>query len=722
MHVEKLMPGAYLITHQHHHILVGFPPEIVKVFLSRKLPIPTCWLLPDRKIFQGISQYSTEFPFYYFLFFSSPPKRPEKLTIIGTPNDLQINLNILRSALLGPSTEEMLRWQIAPEIATFLQKEIDSLALKDKNGKILPVEAVLNQIPLDKDLPVEIVSGLFLKHTDFNQYEFRSATETYSLKIEDEPISSFSYQLSPLPPYWVSSSNLRIIGGGNGFTPHHPCTGLLIEHLGIRLLVDAGPYIRQLVRHHGISLSQIHGLFLTHIHDDHTAGLTEFVQSGNKIDLFSTPEIARSAFQKLAMLYHQTEEQIAKNFRFVPLTPDVPIDYYGMTLTGHYAIHSVPCIGLKLALRSQGKPPFQILYPSDTLKLDRVHELRQQQVVSQERYDDYLRFLKQEVDLMVYDSGAGIIHADAKDLDQYRAKNYLCVHTDKISKEASLNFSLARGGDTYPLTHPLLPLSSSVSFEAFDFLTKLFPRVSSIWLKVLLEDAIAHSFNPSQVILRKNVTSSPIYLLLSGYLEILIDEPNETTRSIALYPGDIFSAQTLQNVRGQPNATIAARSIGLYLTFSADLFQNFLQQKPLKHLFQEYYEVRSFLENTPLVCDLDLHTRNQLASIAKGVLFPENTKILTQGEDTHDCYLIREGSVQVIKENFQHRKIVLGKNEIFGERALLLGQKRNATVIANSTVHCYQFDPLSFRKLCLRNHELRSQLEKLIQHREEVPS
>ncbi|MEK7487166.1 MAG: cyclic nucleotide-binding domain-containing protein, partial [Planctomycetota bacterium] len=467
--------------------------------------------------------------------------------------------------------------------------------------------------------------------------------------------------------------------------------------------------------------SQIHGLFLTHIHDDHTAGLTEFVQSGNKIDLFSTPEIARAAFQKLAMLYHQTEEQIAKNFRFIPITPDLPIEYYGMTLTGHYAIHSVPCIGFKLALRSQGKPPFQILYPSDTLKLDRVHELRQHQILAPERYENYLAFLKQEVDLMIYDSGAGIIHADAKDLEHYQAKNYLCVHTDKISKEATLNFSLARGGDTYPLTQPVFPLSSSISFEAFDFLTKLFPRVPSIWLKVLLEDALAHSFNPGQIVLRKNVTQSPIYLLLSGYLDLLIDTPKEETRSIALYPGDLFSAQTLQNVQGASNAAIAARSIGLYLTFSQDLFQNFLQNKPFKHLFQEYYEVRSFLENTPLVCDLDLHTRNELASIAKGVLFPENTTILTQGEDSHDCYLIREGSVQVIKEDLQHRKIVLGKNEIFGERALLLGQKRNATVIANSIVRCYQFDPLSFRKLCLRNTELRAQLEKLIRNREEVP-
>lgn len=720
MQVEKLVAGSYLVTHHQHRILVGFPPEIIKIFLARKLPIPTCWLLPDRKIVQGISQYSTEFPFYHFLFFSAPPARPEKLTVIGTARDLKVNQQILRSALLGPSEEEMFRWKIASENASFLRRELDYLALKDSAGKVLPVSHFLKEVELETDNFIKIDDDFWVRHTGFNRYEFQTKDANLPLLIEEESVRTFPYELAPLPQLPVAASNLKIMGGGNGFTPNRPCTGFLVEHQGIRLLVDVGPYIGQLTQHHGFSLSQIHGIYLTHIHDDHTAGLTEFIQSGNKVDLFSTPEVARAAFQKLALLYDQSEEQIAKNFNFIEVFPHQTISYYGMEMKSYYSIHSVPCLGLSLRLKTQGLPDFHLLYPSDTLKLERVEELFQKGVLSQTRYDSYLHFLKQPADLLVYDSGSGIIHADAQDLNQFQAKAFLCVHTDKIAPEAASHFNLARGGDTYPLTRSITPIPSPVSLEALEFLLELFPSTSTTWLKVLLEDALTYSFNPGQLVLKKGTAASNIFLLLSGNMELVIDASENTEkRVLTLVPGDLFNAETLRNKFDQPNAAIYARSIGLYLSFSGELFHQFLQRQKLSRALQEYYEIRAFLGNTPLVCELDLHTRSELACLAKSIFFPQNTTILSQGEESRDCYLIREGSVQVIRQEAQNQKILLGKSDIFGERALLLGKRRNATVIANSEVLCYQFDSLGIHDLCERNLELKNQLEKLIRSREE---
>jgi ribonuclease BN (tRNA processing enzyme)/CRP-like cAMP-binding protein len=642
MQIEKLMAGSYLLTHHQTHILIGFPPELVKLFFKRKLPIPTCWILPDRKISEGVSLYSTEFPFYHFLFFSNPKTRPPRLKVLGKPADLHINEEILSAALLGPSLAQLQQWN--PAFAIPLHQELQYLALKNAQNEVLPVKHFLDPRPLLSQTFTEIEEGLNVRHLAPNTYEFQSLIDQESriLELPEEAFSPFPYSLATPNPLY-SYSSLKILGGGNGFTPEQPCTGFLIEHQGIRLLIDAGPYIRQLLRHHGLNLSQIHALYLTHIHDDHSAGLTELLQEGQIIDLFSTPEIAQSAFQKLALLSQDSEEQIAKHFRFHALTPGQPLSYYGMTLQADYSIHSVPCIGLKLDLKSQGHPDFTLLYPSDTLKRERVQELYEKKVIDDSRYQNYIHTLEQPVDLLIYDSGAGILHADSKDLEQCHSKSYLSVHTNKLSASDELRYTLGRGGEIFPLASPPQPSPpASLLLEAAEL---LYPSPQS----PLLQDAQLCSFQANQVLLSSTSQNPPVYLLLRGFLELHLS--SEDSHSILpLVPGDLFGAPTLCSSSPKKNkASILSTTSALCLAFSEPLFQSCCASDTLFRLQQSYFTTRSFLAKTPFASELDYRTKNELAFIAREVYFAPNTTILTQGEDSRDFYIICEGSVEVIR-------------------------------------------------------------------------
>lgn len=56
------------------------------------------------------------------------------------------------------------------------------------------------------------------------------------------------------------------------------CTSLLIEHGGSHYLLDLGAPINYLMKQQNISVDTLRAVFVTHMHADHTAGLTELVK------------------------------------------------------------------------------------------------------------------------------------------------------------------------------------------------------------------------------------------------------------------------------------------------------------------------------------------------------------------------------------------------------------------------------------------------------------
>jgi putative ABC transport system ATP-binding protein len=66
---------------------------------------------------------------------------------------------------------------------------------------------------------------------------------------------------------------------------------------------------------------------------------------------------------------------------------------------------------------------------------------------------------------------------------------------------------------------------------------------------------------------------------------------------------------------------------------------------------------------------------------------PPDGVVIRQGDSGDKFYLIRRGEVRIIKDG--HQRLVLGKGEFFGDRALVTGEPRNATVQAVGEVELY---------------------------------
>lgn len=109
---------------------------------------------------------------------------------------------------------------------------------------------------------------------------------------------------------------------------------------------------------------------------------------------------------------------------------------------------------------------------------------------------------------------------------------------------------------------------------------------------------------------------------------------------------------------------------------------------------REREENIKFLSSVSVLKDLPLVVLNKISDLLKREYFPPGSTIIRQGDSGDKFYIIRNGSVNVIKavannENGQQQQQqqrlvgILKKGAYFGEQALLNQDKRLASIISN---------------------------------------
>src|SRR5690606_18810356 len=146
---------------------------------------------------------------------------------------------------------------------------------------------------------------------------------------------------------------LEILGSASGFTADEPCTGLALCYNGDYILVDSLPYLDKQLFARGISKNQVSAVFLTHLHDDHCA-LFPLVLMPRRVDVITTREIWHMAVDKLSCNLNLEREIVADYFNLVEVQPGETLNYYGLDITPHLTVHSIPTIGATFSTQYMG--------------------------------------------------------------------------------------------------------------------------------------------------------------------------------------------------------------------------------------------------------------------------------------------------------------------------------------------------------------------------------
>jgi putative ABC transport system ATP-binding protein len=128
-------------------------------------------------------------------------------------------------------------------------------------------------------------------------------------------------------------------------------------------------------------------------------------------------------------------------------------------------------------------------------------------------------------------------------------------------------------------------------------------------------------------------------------------------------------------------------------------------------VLHDQLRICEFLKTVDLFKSL---TPIELTNVAEKVAkrqFVAGDVIIRQGEEGEDFFLISDGSVEVMREG--HDVARLGAGDFFGEAALITGEPRNATVVANDNLETYVLGKTEFRAAIEASRSFRDQLYRI---------
>jgi CRP/FNR family transcriptional regulator len=115
------------------------------------------------------------------------------------------------------------------------------------------------------------------------------------------------------------------------------------------------------------------------------------------------------------------------------------------------------------------------------------------------------------------------------------------------------------------------------------------------------------------------------------------------------------------------------------------------------------------LKSVPLFADLEEGELERFSHVAVPRSFPAGTRVFHEGDSSDACYIVSEGSFRVTREHSDGRAITLatlGPGEIFGELAMLDGDRRSASAESITDGTLLALPANDVRSLLARNPEI----------------
>jgi hemerythrin len=541
----EITDGVYLleIAKVDLRILCGCPMDIVKHLMkSGHIQIiddesievhrgPNAILLSDSSFQNGELCNLTEFPLLHMLYkqgmlVDGHPGFGGRPWVLGIPEQIQGQREYLRRCVNGLSEQEI---EQVSDLSTIEKEYLLAIKRRFKADGEIDFNKIVNFLSIDKnEEPYPFLDDVEVVRLGLNVYLFQYQDQQ---EIIDLNLTIFQHYGVPysLGYHAISRRDFSIVhnGDGNGWDMDRPCMGSLLSINGLYYLIDVGPNIIESLHHLGISLHEIEGVFLTHTHDDHFAGLPTVLCHSKKIKFFSTQLIRQSAISKLGSLMNFDEDLFNHFFEVHTLQLDQWQD------VGHFEVRPFlsphPVENTIFYFRKKTGDGYRSYgHLADTISL-RVHQQFINTPSAEGRilahhYDDVWNAYLRTVNVKKVDVNSGLIHGDPIDYFDDKSGKVIFSHTQGLLPEADRQYASTTvfGAEDILIDaeHDYLSkLAQQFVSQAWDFLKSDELRIVLMQRKLLISAGtlIARAQSPVQ----------DIYLVLSGVVEVLHDRPSD---------------------------------------------------------------------------------------------------------------------------------------------------------------------------------------------------
>jgi CRP-like cAMP-binding protein len=127
-----------------------------------------------------------------------------------------------------------------------------------------------------------------------------------------------------------------------------------------------------------------------------------------------------------------------------------------------------------------------------------------------------------------------------------------------------------------------------------------------------------------------------------------------------------------------------------------------------------FTQLRGVLRDTYFFQALKVHELDELIGGLRMIRVQEGYEIIRQGDPGDAFYLIASGRVSVwVKKGFRSSKAAeLGRDDFFGEMALISNDPRSATVKAEEVTELFVLQRQDFDRILMKNPEIAQGIRK----------
>jgi hemerythrin len=685
MQKQRVTNGVYWveIPEADLYILCGCPADSVKHLMRMGLIVerekngvlaqtgPNAILLSDTTIQKGSFSNLAEFPVLQMLYLqgmilpSHPNNTGRKPMLIGLEDQVNSQSNYIYRGTYGLSSLAEIVASGVPE-----SQARDMLRIKRwfAFDNIRRTEDLMDLRVVDSPA-VELRGGAFVRRRGFNRYEFAwggsSVTVDMNLGEGEEYAPTYQLAFQRLRREYFSVVH---VGEGDGWDVTRPCMGSIVCFQGRVYLVDAGPGIQHTLTALGVSINEVAGIFHTHAHDDHFAGLTSLVRSDHRIPYYAHSAVRASVVKKYAALTGRNEATFYQYFETHDLAFDEWNNVGGLEVMPVFSPHPVETSVLFFrAFWEKGYRTYAHL--ADISSFDVLKRMvtddPAKNGVSQALFDTCRQKFLQPVDVKKIDIGGGLIHGMAEDFKGDASTKIYLSHTST------------------PLTDAQKEIGSSALFGQDDVLVKsqcnylvlegqrclqeYFPAASAADIEMLCNCPLAE-FPPEAIMLHVDAPVTEIYLMLSGMVELIDTKTGlHNRKSSGAFIGELDGFAGEKSRR-----TCRALSNVTALRIPRDMYMEFLSRCGMMEPLRQVHANRQLLQGTWLFGEMvSFPIQIRIARAMQKRQLKEDDIIAPQGKA--EICLLSEGLLSVFLGAHSIENLTPGG--FFGEETLMRGAR-----------------------------------------------
>lgn len=692
--VRALANTVSIVATQAGDVLVNCPPETLKYLIAAGISAPAIVLLPPDVpagrelgtsgfVRRGINYASVEFLIYSNFFVKG---RKARLVTVTEAQARRLG-RILQETISGPAPEEYGDF-------AWVRGECAAVAFFPPMGRAPTYADMAEIVSLEAgggDLGGATVA---LEGGDF---VFREAGEEVARLSTTISAGAAPLTLAPPRPLHRQELTLQFIGGSDGFDPTG-ITTCFLAYLGTTVqtqatLFDAAAYVVMRLGNLGVSPSHVAEVVLSHLHEDHLAGLPELILMGShRVRLVTSDLIYRSLLRLLSAMLDLPEHDVRPLFDFFPLNPGTPLELDGRRFEAIYAIHSIPT----LAVRVNG-----VCYSGD-MRYDEewFGELVERGVLSPQRRDELMRFAE-GASVLVQDVGGGAVHSTLTPrlLQALTSKSQRLVlaHTSKhllpdASPEMAGRIEFAGSGLVVGLG-AALPDDAQVEVVETIAACPLFARLPAGERLALAAAAEVVTWPDGATVLREGDRSDGCaYIVHSGLVKILIGGAQVRILGRGSSIGE--RGAILGDAR---SSTMVARGELQLIKLTPEVFGPAAERLGLAEAFAraEWLSGLPVLRELPWASLLDLALDLQVRQLGA------DEQLFGHGEVGYEGFVLKMGAILFTDESGAPIEEIAASGEFFGARSALYGLPRSATARATAPSEVWALSAPTLERLNL---------------------